>query len=127
MMSATAEISGQFAKLHPGEMATPARLRQFFIDIVRDQLHLVLCMSPANPKFPKRARKFPGVIAGCTIDWFLAWPQDALVAVFRGLIGDFKVECTDAEKDQLMIHMGEVHNMAVAVCQEYFTKMRRNV
>ena len=26
-----------------------------------------------------------------------------------------------------MIHMGEVHNMAVACCTEYFTKMRRNV
>ena len=84
-------------------------------------------MSPANPKFPSRARLFPGIVSGCTIDWFLPWPQDALVAVSRGFIGEFKVECTPQEKEQLMIHMGEVHNMAVACCSEYFTKMRRNV
>jgi dynein heavy chain len=84
-------------------------------------------MSPANPKFAKRARLFPGMISGCTINWFLTWPQDALVAVSRGFIGDFEVECTPQEKEQLMIHMGEVHNMAVACCDEYFVKMRRNV
>ncbi len=127
MMGATAEVSGLFAKTYPGEDATPTRLRQFFIDIVRDRLHMVLCMSPANTKFPKRARKFPGIISGCTIDWFLSWPQDALVAVSRGFIGDFEVECTPAEKEQLMIHMGEVHNMATQVCDEYFQAMRRNV
>ena len=127
MMGATAEVSGLFAKTFPGEDSTPARLRQFFIDIVRDRLHMVLCMSPANAKFPKRARKFPGIISGCTINWFLSWPQDALVAVSRGFIGDFEVECTDAEKEELMIHMGEVHNMATKVCDEYFQSMRRNV
>jgi dynein heavy chain len=127
MMAATADVSSLFSKTFPGEDSTPTRLRQFFIDIVRDQLHMVLCMSPANPKFPKRARKFPGIISGCTIDWFLSWPQDALVAVSRGFIGDFEVECTDDEKEQLMIHMGEVHNMAVQVCDDYFQTMRRNV
>jgi dynein heavy chain len=127
MMAATADISPLFAKANPGENATPGKLRSFFIDIVRERLHLCLCMSPANPKFPSRARLFPGIVSGCTIDWFLPWPQDALVAVSRGFIGDFNVECTPQEKDQLMIHMGEVHNMAVACCTEYFTKMRRNV
>ena len=127
MMAATAEISALFAKTYPGQDATPAGLRAFFINIVRERLHLVLCMSPANAKFPKRARKFPGIISGCTINWFLTWPQDALVAVSRGFIGDFQVECTDDEKEQLMIHMGEVHNMATQVCDEYFQSMRRNV
>eukprot|EP01035_Chromulina_nebulosa_P038073 gene38073-51424_t len=37
-------------------------------------------MSPVGVKFPERARKFPGIIAGCTIDWFLPWPKEALVA-----------------------------------------------
>jgi dynein heavy chain len=127
MMGATADVSAKFSKAHHGVNPTPEKLRAFFINLVRENLHLCLCMSPANPKFPKRARLFPGVIAGCTINWFLTWPQDALVAVSRGFIGDFNVECTPSEKEQLMIHMGEVHNMAVACCDEYFAKMRRNV
>ena len=40
------------------EDATPTRLRQYFIEIVRDRLHMVLCMSLANAKFPKRAVNF---------------------------------------------------------------------
>ena len=35
-------------------------------------------MSPVNPKVPERARKFPGLISGTTIDWFLPWPEEAL-------------------------------------------------
>ena len=127
MMGATAEVAGRFAKANHGVNPTPEKLRAYFINLVRENLHLCLCMSPANPKFPKRARLFPGVVSGCTINWFLTWPQDALVAVSKGLIGDFNVECTATEKEQLMIHMGEVHNMAVACCEDYFVQMRRNV
>ena len=49
------------------------------------------------------------------------------MAVSKGFIGNFEVECTDSEKEQLMIHMGEVHNMATNVCDEYFQSMRRHV
>lgn len=31
-------------------------MKQYFVDCVRDNLHLILCMSPLNPKFPIRAR-----------------------------------------------------------------------
>jgi dynein heavy chain len=127
MMGATADVSAKFGKANHGVNPTPDKLRAYFIELVRENLHLCLCMSPANPKFAKRARLFPGMVSGCTINWFLTWPQDALVAVSRGMIGDFNVECTETEKEQLMIHMGEVHNMAVACCDEYFIKMRRNV
>ena len=127
MMGATADVAQKFGKANHGVNPTPEKLRAYFIDLVRENLHLCLCMSPANPKFAKRARLFPGMVSGCTINWFLTWPQDALVAVSQGMIGDFNVECTPSEKEQLMIHMGEVHNMAVACCDEYFLKMRRNV
>ena len=45
----------------------------------------MLCMSPLNPKFPERARRFPGLVSAPTIDWFLPWPEEALVAVSQGL------------------------------------------
>ena len=102
-------------------------LWQYFTDLVRDNLHLVLCMSPLNPMFPVRARKFPGLISGPTVDWFLSWPADALVAVSRGFIKDFPVECDADCKISLMNHMGAVHSIVVEVCDEYFTQYRRAV
>jgi len=31
-------------------------------------------------KFARRAQQFPGLINGCTIDWFLPWPEEALTS-----------------------------------------------
>lgn len=45
-------------------------------------------------RFPERARKFPGLVNGCTINWFLSWPAEALVAVSHGFIGNAPIECS---------------------------------
>jgi dynein heavy chain len=106
---------------------TPDNLVKFFIDRVRKNLHVVLCMSPVSAKFPERARRFPGVITGCTVDWFLSWPEEALVAVSQGVIKDMTIDCTPAIREQLIIHMGMVHKIVVDSCEEYFSQMRRHV
>ena len=67
------------------------------------------------------------MISGCTIDYFLSWPEEALIAVSRGLVGDFEIECEPHEKEQLIVHMGTVHSMAVEVCEQYFREVRRSV
>ena len=41
---------------------TPDNINKFFYDRIRDNLHIVLAFSPANPKFAERARKFPALI-----------------------------------------------------------------
>ena len=127
LMAATADISARFEKERPHLLPTPDNLSRFFIETVRDRLHIVLCMSPVSALFPIRARKFPGLISCCTIDWFLPWPEEALVNVSQGFIKDFPVECTPEEKESLMVHMGAVHNMATQACADYFKSMRRNV
>ena len=101
-MAITADLRNLFIKERPHLEDTQDNLKQFFIDKVRDNLHLMICMSPMNPKFPVRARKFPGVFSCPTIDWFLPWPADALVALSEAFIGNFHVEAspeadTDAE------------------------------
>ena len=127
IMAITADLRNSFVKERVGMDDTQDNLKQYFIDKVRDNLHLMICMSPMNAKFPVRARKFPGIISCPTIDWFLPWPADALVALSKAFIQNFHVECTPEVKLGLMTHMGMVHSMVTEVCDEYFVKMRRRV
>lgn len=68
-------------------------LYAFFLGRVRDRLHVVLCFSPVGARFARRAQQFPGLISGCTIDWFLPWPEQALVEVAGKYINDFPIAC----------------------------------
>jgi dynein heavy chain len=53
---------------------------------IRDNFHLVLAMSPAGSLLKTRCRNFPGLVAGCTIDWFFSWPGEALLAVSENVL-----------------------------------------
>ena len=135
----TGEIPGLFPKdelqimasdiqqYAPNTCDTPESLIKFFFDTVRRNLHVVLCFSPVNAKFPERARKFPGLITGCAIDWFLGWPKEALRAVSEGFVGDMSIMCSAAVKSSLIEHMAFVHDCVVECCGEYFQTMRRHV
>jgi dynein heavy chain, axonemal len=78
-------------KEQPGIIDTSENLYKFFIDRARNNLHVVLCFSPVGEKFRSRARKFPGLISGCTIDWFPPWPPEALHATASRFLSDFSV------------------------------------
>ena len=116
-----------YKKEHGKDADTNDEVWDFFLGRVRDNLHMCLCFSPVGDKFAKRAQNFPGLINGCTIDWFLPWPQDALVAVSSKFIGDFEMACSDANKQSLQLHMGSVHVAVTKACREYFERFRRNV
>ncbi|XP_066246402.1 dynein axonemal heavy chain 3 [Euwallacea similis] len=60
---------------------TPLALYNFFIERVRQNLHVALCFSPIGAAFRIRCRMFPSLINCCTIDWFQNWPVDALERV----------------------------------------------
>ena len=64
-----------------GVLDSPETLMKFFIDKVRKNLHMGLCFSPVGDAFRFRARQFPALINCTTIDWFHAWPRDALIGV----------------------------------------------
>ncbi|KAL8017811.1 putative bromodomain, AAA+ ATPase domain, dynein heavy chain region D6 P-loop [Plasmopara halstedii] len=54
---------------------------QYYVTLVRDNLHVVLAFSPIGAGFRNRCRMFPSLVNCCTIDWFNAWPEDALHSV----------------------------------------------
>lgn len=53
----------------------------YFVNHCRDNLHIVLAMSPAGDKLRVRCRNFPGLVSNTSIDWFFAWPEEALKSV----------------------------------------------
>lgn len=110
-----------------GIVDTWDNLYSFFLGRVRDKLHVCLCFSPVGAKFSRRAQQFPGLINGCTIDWFLSWPEEALTSVSGKFIDEFPMACPDSVKDSLKAMMGQVHVNVTAACQEYFDKFRRHV
>ena len=110
-----------------GEDPPASVLWNYFLNRVKDNLHMVLAFSPVNAKFRERAQKFPTVFSGCAIDWFLPWPEEALISVSTKFLNDFEIDTPAETKEQLTIHMGKVHKMVDDVCAVYFQQMRRYV
>jgi dynein heavy chain len=84
-----ADLRTPMSKQRPDLDDNTDNLIQFFIERVRQHLHLVLCLSPMHPKFAQRARRFPGMINGTMVDYFLSWPQSALEGVALGIMQDY--------------------------------------
>ena len=79
-----------------------------FVNRVRDNLHLVLTMSPVGEAFRARCRQFPSLINCCTIDWFIQWPEEALLSVSQKFLAN-----TDLGSDEVKEAMA---HMCVKVC-----------
>lgn len=56
-------------------------LWNYFLEKVKDNLHIVLAMSPAGDSLRIRCRNFPGLVSSTSIDWFFSWPEEALASV----------------------------------------------
>ena len=99
----------------------------YFIKRVKDCLHMVLAFSPVGTKFRERAQKFPSLFSQCSIDWFLPWPEDALVAVSHKFLEGFKMDARSEVRASLEKHMGRCHDLVTEICHTYFQRMRRHV
>ncbi|XP_002666734.3 dynein axonemal heavy chain 5 [Danio rerio] len=100
-------------------------LYNYFLSRVRSNLHVALCFSPVGEKLRSRALKFPGLISGCTVDWFQRWPRDALVAVAQHFLSNYSLRCSDEVKRSVVQTMGTFQDMVAEICTEYFQRFRR--
>ena len=69
-------------------LETQLELWGYFVARCRANFHVMFCMSPIGAAFRDRLRQFPSLVNCCTIDWFTAWPSDALEAVARMFLKD---------------------------------------
>lgn len=97
---------------------------EFFISRVRSNLHIVLCMSPIGDAFRKRCRMFPSLVNCCTIDWFVAWPREALNSV---AIGSLKKIVDDEEQYMNMASICvTIHESIEAASERFYQESKRH-
>lgn len=89
--------------------ATREDILQYYVTLVRDNLHVVLAFSPIGAGFRNRCRMFPSLVNCCTIDWFNAWPEDALNSVANRFFA------TNAEELGIEAHVDTLCKMAVTI------------
>ncbi|XP_072334730.1 dynein axonemal heavy chain 7 [Scyliorhinus torazame] len=103
---------------------SPLALFNMFIERCRNQLHVVLAMSPIGDAFRNRLRKFPALVNCCTINWFQSWPEDALQAVATRSLGDIEMSheirlgCIDMCKS--------FHTSTIELSKTFHTELQRH-
>ncbi|XP_076978309.1 dynein axonemal heavy chain 11 isoform X2 [Tamandua tetradactyla] len=97
---------------------------KFFLARARLQLKIILCFSPVGHTLRDRARKFPALVSCTAIDWFHAWPQEALLSVSRRFIEEIEgIEPLD--KDSISLFMAHVHTSVNEMSTRYYRNERR--
>lgn len=64
---------------------------QYFVNRCRENMHIIMCMSPAGDTLRLRCRNFPGLISNTLVDWFFPWPEDALSDVATYFLSKVKI------------------------------------
>ncbi|XP_025109931.1 dynein heavy chain 3, axonemal-like isoform X5 [Pomacea canaliculata] len=103
--------------------ATPLIMYNYFIEKVKDNLHIVLAMSPVGDAFRNRLRMFPSLINCCTIDWFQAWPEDALDMVANKFLMELEME--KEMREACVILCKHFHNSAQMLSLRFLDILRR--
>nr|XP_034195921.1 dynein heavy chain 7, axonemal-like isoform X1 [Osmia lignaria] len=104
---------------------SPVALFNLFVQTVRDQLHIVIVVSPIGNNFRNRIRKFPALVNCCTIDWLQSWPDDALLAVATRFLST--IELTDQERIAGIDMCQFFHISTQNLSTEFFLRLNRHV
>jgi dynein heavy chain, axonemal len=124
---AICEAARPFARAIYGKAAGDMNqndLYAFFLTRVKQNMHIVLAFSPIGEAFRDRLRKFPSLINCCAIDWFTAWPQDALVAVAKKFLADVKFE-NSGHRQAVEDMCQSFHMNVMELSDQFMAQLRR--
>ena len=121
------EVRNDFVTDYPQAEENTTNLYNYFLNRLRDNLHIVLFFSPLHQKFPIRAQMFPAVFSAVNINWFLPWPEEALVAVSANFLKSFKIDTTEENRNRLYELMASFQNGIRDVSTTYLSRMRKHV
>ena len=108
-----------------GVCDTPDELLAFLISRARANLHVILCFSPVGEAFRVRARRFPALTSGTSIDRFHPWPRSALVSVASRFLAGLELG-GEAASAAVASHMAEVHESVTEASRAFLSRARRH-
>jgi dynein heavy chain, axonemal len=103
---------------------SPATMYNYFLDRVKRNLHIVLCMSPIGDAFRTRLRMFSSIVNCCTIDWFQAWPEDALQAVAKQFFEELDIK--EEMRDSVVKMCRYFHQSAATLSDRFLASLNRH-
>jgi len=122
--SAIKEKCRNLAKKQGIVLETDEEMWSWFVDHTKANLHIVLCMSPVGDAFRERLRQFPALVNCCTINWYQAWPNDALEAVANKFLAE--VDITEKVRADVTEVCKTFHNDVKKLSEEFRVKMGRH-
>jgi dynein heavy chain len=108
-----------------GREETTESLWQFFIDRVRQNLHVVLAMSPVGDGLRNRCRMYPGLINCTTIDWFHTWPAEALQEVSMKFLAQVDFP-DDSYRAKISLCFAEMHLSVIHSSSRMLLELKRH-
>ena len=80
------KISAEISRTHH-EALKQKNLDQlsYFLLNIKENLRLILSVSPHSNSFREKVRAFPSILNCCTLDWYLPWSKIALETVADGI------------------------------------------
>ncbi|KAK8861127.1 hypothetical protein M9Y10_012822 [Tritrichomonas musculus] len=103
---------------------SPEDAWKFFTQRVRQYCRIVFCQSPSGDTFRIRARRFPALVNCMIIDWFHAWPDDALYSVAKQFLSDVELDGNDPET--VVTFISNAHSKVIQISAEYLEAERRH-
>jgi dynein heavy chain len=108
-----------------GKLQTRDVVMAHYVQLVRENLHIILAFSPVGESFRTRCRQFPSIINCCTIDWYNLWPDDALYSVAQRFFTDNAELGVTPFKDQLSRMCVEIHVSVIKKSEVFYKELRR--
>jgi dynein heavy chain len=108
-----------------GRSPTRESVWSYFVKKSASNLHIVLCMSPSGELLKTRCRNFPGLVNNTSIDWFTAWPKQALQAVASQFLAENDL-IPDDHQPSVVEHVVHVHLSVGQFSKGFQQKLRRS-
>jgi dynein heavy chain len=106
------------------KIQTESEINSAFVELCKDKIHIIMCMSPIGETFRKRIMMFPSMVNCTTVDWFLPWPEEALSAVADFYLSELKLE--DRYFKEIIGICVDMQSRVISYSEKFYQELRRH-